>query len=153
MKYYLAGPMKGIPQLNFPAFIDASRNLREKGFDIISPHELDDDETVKKALADMGGKEYTDGQTWGTFLARDVKIVADLVQGIIFLPNWERSKGARLEAFVALLSGHKFYEYHSERGLGTQLDPSLVAGICVAQWMPREVRVMANVPEARKIAT
>ena len=37
-----------------------------------------------------------------------VKLIADQVQGIIFLPNWQKSRGARLEAFVGLLQGKDF---------------------------------------------
>ena len=110
MKYYLAGPMSGINQLNFPLFFSAAKNLRRAGYDIVSPAEMDDEQTVKDALASTGA--YTGQGTWGDFLSRDVKIIADEVDGIIFLPNWHRSKGARLEAYVAIISGHNEFRYY-----------------------------------------
>ena len=37
-----------------------------------------------------------------------MKLVADRVDGIVLLPGWERSRGARLEAFVGLLTDKWF---------------------------------------------
>jgi hypothetical protein len=110
--YYLAGPMSNIPQFNFPAFYAATAALRAAGFGIVSPAELDDQEDKGLALKSATGAPGDHpNKTWGDFLARDVKIVSDQVQGIIFLPNWHLSKGAKLEAFVALLCKHKFGVY------------------------------------------
>lgn len=119
MKYYLAGPMSGISQSNFPAFYAAAAVLREAGFEIVSPAELDDAEDMALALSDQPAKK-----TWGDFLSRDVKIVSDVCDGIIFLPGWEKSRGARLEAFVALLApSHHFGWYHPDMA-------------CKVSWMP-----------------
>lgn len=115
--YYLAGPMSGIPQFNFPAFYGAAAHLRALGYDIVSPAELDDAETAATALASKDGHPETAKRTWGDFLSRDVKIVADRVAGIIFLPNWQQSRGAKLEAFTALLcKGHEFFTYDPATG-------------------------------------
>ena len=123
--YYLAGPMSGIKQLNFPLFYKAAKHLRLAGYDIVSPAEMDDEQTVKDALASDG--EYTGRGTWGDFLSRDVKIIADSVDGIIFLPNWHRSKGARLEAYVALVCGHtQFRYYDSDTGSCVTLNKNVV---------------------------
>lgn len=114
MKWYLAGPMSSIPQFNFPAFQEATAKLRELKYDVISPAEQDSDAVQKAALASPDGKLHDGmiaGETWGDILSRDVKLVADGVQGIVFLPNWQKSRGARLEAFVGLLCKHKFALY------------------------------------------
>jgi hypothetical protein len=103
--WYLAGPMRGFPQCNFPAFIAAADKLRAAGHTIISPAEMDSPETRKEAMQCVGGEDLKTygGETTGSILARDVRIVADDVTGIVFLPGWSHSRGARLEAFVALL--------------------------------------------------
>lgn len=106
--------MSGIPQFNYPAFHEAAKCLRAEGYEVISPAELDDDETVKQAMQSKTGKAGTgtvNGETWGDFLMRDVKIVADLADGVILLPNWETSRGARLEAFVAINCEKPLFEY------------------------------------------
>ena len=115
-KIYLAGPMSGLPQFNFPAFFAAADQLRAAGFEVVSPAEIDNEEDKGAALRSPDGQlvKHTDGiaKTWGDFLARDVKLLADTgIQGIVFLPNWQTSKGAKLEAFVGLLQGFKFWEY------------------------------------------
>jgi Domain of unknown function (DUF4406) len=116
VRYYLAGGMSGYPMSNFPAFYAAASDLRARGYEIISPAELDDADTVHRAMNNMPSK-----QSWGDFLARDVKIVADKVQGIVFLPDWHKSRGAKLEAFVGLLQ--KDFEFFAYKGEALELDP------------------------------
>jgi hypothetical protein len=106
--------MSGLPQFNFPAFFAAAEYLRgQMGLQIVSPAELDDQEDKGAAMASPDGdhtnRTHMGGKTWGDFLARDVKIVADQVQGIIFLPNWHTSRGAKLEATCGLLCRHEFF--------------------------------------------
>lgn len=113
--FYLAGPMSGYPQFNFPAFHEGARALRERGYKIISPAEEDSAAVQAAALKSKDGKLDAEGkvagETWGEILARDVRIVADKVDGIIFLPGWRSSRGARLEAFVGVLCKRKFFYY------------------------------------------
>ena len=106
MKVYIAGPMTGIPQFNYPAFLEAADQLRAAGYEVVSPAELDDPEDRAAALGSPNGlmSEFNSAssQTWGDFLARDVKLLADDgVEAVVVLPGWERSRGARLETFVA----------------------------------------------------
>jgi hypothetical protein len=115
IKWYLAGPMTGHPQFNYPTFYAASERLRDIGLKVYSPAEMDDEVTVAAALASPDGSadDYaSEGKgTWGEFLARDVRMIADDLGGIILLPEWETSRGARLEAFVALNCGYPAYYY------------------------------------------
>jgi hypothetical protein len=110
MKVYTAGPMTGIPQFNFPAFDAAAAELRAAGYEVISPAELDDPVDRAAALASPDGSALSYGtgvkKTWGEFLARDVRLLADDgVEAIFVLPGWEKSRGARLETFVGFLCG------------------------------------------------
>lgn len=105
MKAYLGNKMSGIPQFNFPWFDEAAAYLRGLGIDVVSPAELDTPETRKAALASPDGSMGSgtvNNETWGDFLARDVKLIADgELDAIIVGPEWFDSKGARLETFVA----------------------------------------------------
>jgi hypothetical protein len=64
-----------------------------------------------RAMASEDGAEGTAPETWGKMLGRDVQVIADKCGAIILLPGWEKSKGARLETFVALLCGYPIWEY------------------------------------------
>lgn len=112
---YIAGPMTGIPQFNFPAFDAAAVALRARGIAVASPAELDSPEARAAALASPDGNlssyEYQTDLTWGDLLARAVKIVADQVGSVVVLPGWENSRGARLEVFVARLCRKPVYRY------------------------------------------
>lgn len=114
MKLYLAGPMTNCAQFNYPLFDKVGAELRARGFEIVSPSELDDPATRKQALASADGRMPTGqlgGQTWGDFLARDLKLIADGgIDGVVVLPNWEWSRGARQEVFTALNLGKPVYQ-------------------------------------------
>lgn len=108
MRVYLAGPMTGIPAMNFHAFDAAAADLRARGYDVVSPSELDDPEDRAAALGSEDGdlSKLESGKSWGDFLARDVKLIADEgIEAIVVLPDWEQSRGARLETFVGRLCG------------------------------------------------
>ena len=113
--YYLAGPMTGYPSFNYPLFDTVAESLRDSGYDIQSPAEMDDDATRAEAMASPDGRlddaGMSSGQTWGDFLSRDVKLIADGCSGIILLPRWYESKGARLEVYVAMQCGYPVLEY------------------------------------------
>jgi hypothetical protein len=109
--------MSGIPKFNFPAFFAAAQELRSCGIEVVSPAEIDNEEDKGAALTSTDGdptnRVAMNNKTWGDFLARDVKLIADAgIQGIVFLPGWETSRGAKLEAFVGLLQkDFRFYKY------------------------------------------
>lgn len=113
MKWYLAGPMTGIPQFNIPAFDEAAETLRSQGFEIISPAERDTYETRKAALGSATGdhSDLSVAETYGDMLARDMKIIADEIGGMIFLPGWHKSRGAKTEGYLALAFDRKFGLY------------------------------------------
>ncbi len=115
---YVCGPMTGIPQFNFPLFDATSKQLRKEGYTIFSPAEMDDKETRRMALKSPDGAPgsgSSKGETWGDFLARDVKIVADKVDAIVVLPGWNKSKGARLETFIAFLCNKPVYYFSTRK--------------------------------------
>lgn len=83
-KLYTSGPMSGYPGHNFDAFAKASIDLRNAGYDVEDPADFGIDETF----------------SWSDYLRKDLDIILR-VDGIATLPNWECSKGAQLEVYVA----------------------------------------------------
>ena len=108
MRLYIAGPMTGLPQFNFPAFDAMAAALRRAGHEVVSPTELDSQEWRDMALASPDGKmaDWFTGDTWGSVLARDVRLLSDGgIEGVVVLPGFAKSRGARLETYVARLCG------------------------------------------------
>jgi Domain of unknown function (DUF4406) len=115
MKVYVAGPMSGYPAFNFPAFHAATAFLRSQGLEVVSPAEEDHKHGIGvQAERSLSGDPADIKETWGQVLARDVRMLADDgIDGIVFLDNWQRSRGAKLEATVGILCGMSFFEYNN----------------------------------------
>jgi hypothetical protein len=115
MRVYLANKMTGVPQFNYPWFDAAAEDLRRRGYDVQSPAEMDDPATRAMAMKSPDGAPGTgvaNGETWGDFLARDVKLIADGgIEAVVVGPDWMLSKGAKLETFVAYQLGLPILRY------------------------------------------
>lgn len=90
MKIYISGPMTGLPDLNFPAFHEAARQLRALGLEVINPAEIN---------AENPG-------SWHAAMRADIKALCDC-DVIALMPGWESSNGAHLELQVAHRLGLK----------------------------------------------
>lgn len=96
MKVYIAGPMRGYPQYNFPAFKEARERLREKGYDVVCPAEEDEKEGFDpNCYLEVPPDKYEE------FLKRDFKMIKRC-DAIVLLPGWDKSEGARSEATYAI---------------------------------------------------
>ncbi len=98
MKTYIAGPMRGIPHYNFPAFFEMEGYLRAEGFDVFNPAQADYDaglDTEKELPENFDMKEVC---------ARDIAGLLTC-DAIYMLPGWSDSKGATAERAVALWLG------------------------------------------------
>lgn len=90
--FYLAGPMTGLPLFNFPAFEQAAKHIRAKGFTVFSPAEH---------CFDMGFDPATDKPApFEEYMAIDLPKVCK-AKRIALLRGWGSSKGANLELHVA----------------------------------------------------
>lgn len=115
---YLGGPMTHYPQLNFPRFNEVAKILRARGYNIVSPSELDDSEAEIAALASLDGEDSIyGGFGWSDFLARDIVICSmPYCLGAIFIEGWENSEGASLESYVIDRLGKPCYVYDDSSG-------------------------------------
>ena len=86
---YIAGPMTGHDNFNYDTFDKAAAWLRSLDLSVYNPAEnFDGDQDLK----------------WQTYLRLAVKQVADSY-GLVLLPGWRQSKGARLEHHIAVELG------------------------------------------------
>jgi nucleoside 2-deoxyribosyltransferase len=90
-KIYLAGPMTGLPEYNYPAFFAAEQALKERGFAVLNP------------ASSFGGdvnlpREY--------YLRSAISMLLQ-ADAVMLLDGWEKSKGAKLEREIAFELGLK----------------------------------------------
>lgn len=84
MKYYLAGPMTGLPELNFPAFHSVAAFLRSRGEVVVNPAEINPDVDAD----------------WLECMLEDIKQLSKC-DAIYMLNGWTNSYGAQIEYLVA----------------------------------------------------
>lgn len=113
MNIYLAGPMQGYPEFNFPAFNTKTAELRAQGHEVFNPAERD--------IERHGGVDISKGNTKGCLehavknhgfnlreaLRDDLTYICTTADAICLLPGWENSKGARAEHATAVALGLK----------------------------------------------
>jgi len=101
-RVYVAGPMTGHPNYNFPAFAEATARLRFQGFNVISPAEHDEAMGWVVVERDPWGgilsatKREEGAFDWATALAWDLEAI-DRCDCIYLLPGWSKSRGATKE--------------------------------------------------------
>lgn len=116
LRFYLAGPMRGIAEFNYPAFHAAAAKLREAGHYVFSPAERD--------IERHGGVDISKGNTDGCehraaaehgfslreALKDDLSFICLEADAIALLPGWRSSKGAKAELATAIALGHRVFE-------------------------------------------
>lgn len=120
---YLAGPMRGYEDFNFPAFEAAASWLKSQGFDVFSPsaRDLSDpDHPSNEEWREEDATFQTAPFTLAQYMAYDLKEVCSR-DAVVCLPGWEESQGARLECMVSVEVNHPVFEITWEDGLA--LDP------------------------------
>lgn len=101
MKVYIAGPMRGYPEFNFPAFYAAEERLERMGFEVGNPAAWDDpNEVGGNATGDME-EAAQKGFSLRKALSRDMKYIAEEADAIYMLKGWEKSAGATAEHALA----------------------------------------------------
>lgn len=87
-RWYVAGPMTGYPDLNFPAFHRAAADLRALGHHVENPAEINP----------------MIGADWADCMRADIRHLVTC-DAILTLPGWTESRGASLEVHIAQALG------------------------------------------------
>lgn len=83
---YIAGPMTGLPELNYPAFNAAAEVLRGEGHRVENPAE---------------NERPNNNPTWADWMRLGLAQML-LCDAVLLLPGWQQSPGARIEARTAI---------------------------------------------------
>jgi hypothetical protein len=102
---YLAGPMRGYPEFNFPAFHKAAAELRDWGWDVWSPAEND--------LDNGFDPEKDEAKSLREYMTVDLPEVCK-ADTVFCLPGWQESEGATLEVHVAHACGIRVRLYRGK---------------------------------------
>lgn len=115
MKIYLAGPMRGIPEFNFPAFHAAADKLRADGHSVFNPAEKDNERHgTDISKGNSTGDEHLAAKEHGFNLREalliDMTFICQEADAIALLPGWKNSKGATAEHATAAALGLEIIE-------------------------------------------
>ena len=105
-RVYIAGPMRGYPELNFPMFFKYEEVWKDKGWVVVNPAQMDLDDgynPYEDKDIEVNGISFTEA------MARDLPAVASC-HAIALLPGWEASVGANTELKHALSLGRDVYD-------------------------------------------
>lgn len=111
MRAYVAGPMRGIKDWNYPLFDRVAKRLRTDGWQVVTPAEID------RAFG-LDEHKYPELPHWWSMsatLAIDF-IVISTCESIVLLNRWEQSEGVAAELQQAQSLGLKVFEYHIGSG-------------------------------------
>lgn len=92
MKIYVAGPMRGLHEHNFPAFHAAAAKLRSEGHEVFNP-------------AEHPSQPTDSGFNIREVLKDDLVWICLHADAVALLPGWSTSKGAQAERSTALALG------------------------------------------------
>ena len=112
MRIYVAGPMRGYPEFNFPAFHAAADELRAHGHTVFSPAERDTERHGKDiSKGNATGSEEEAKETHGfdlrVALGEDLAWICAHADAVALLDGWEASQGANAERAAAIALGLK----------------------------------------------
>lgn len=107
-RIYLAGPMRGVPEFNFPRFNAVAKALRANGHEVFNPAERDTDRhggvdiSAGNATGSIEEAKATHGFSLRDALGDDMEYICRTANCICLLPGWEASSGAQAEWRTAL---------------------------------------------------
>lgn len=104
MKIYLAGPMRGYPEHNFPAFHAWAKQLRDEGYEVFSPAEKGEEARLKKNPDLQNDLDFR-----REVFLMDTTYICKHADAVALMPGWEKSPGANAERALAMAIGIPVY--------------------------------------------
>jgi nucleoside 2-deoxyribosyltransferase len=111
-RVYIAGPMTGYPEHNFPAFDAAKEQLATEGVIVVSP-------------ADITRAHVTDGissdgtitpEAYSFYVRLDILMLLECDE-VVLLEGWFTSRGSRLEIAIAQACGIPVFLFSTRKPL------------------------------------
>ena len=94
MHAYLAGPMRGYPDFNYPAFNQVTATLKDMGYRVFNPADPRNHPPT-----------FTTSTPAREFMSIDLAFICDMADLVIMMPGWETSLGACAEHATARACG------------------------------------------------
>lgn len=120
---YIAGPMRGHDNWNFDSFDRQAKLLRQNGWQVINPAELE--RNLQKKYGEMHPHEFnpdsnqSDQEFLRKALQQDMTEICTNCTALYMLSGWEKSKGAIAERSLAQALGLDiFYEIPNMSQIG-----------------------------------
>lgn len=104
---YVAGPMRGYEDYNYPAFDDRAKMLEDAGWSVVNPAKLDKEQgkPMSDPLSFAPDTNYEDHEFMRSALKRDMVAICDECTAIYMMRDWEKSRGAKAEWHLAKAMG------------------------------------------------
>jgi hypothetical protein len=110
MRVYIAGPMRGIPELNFPEFFRVEAVWKALGWDVVNPAQMDKDNGYVPSKTQLKFDNLSIEQA----MSRDLPAVANC-DAIALMTGWEKSQGANIELQHARELGKVVYDANTQQ--------------------------------------
>jgi hypothetical protein len=108
---YIAGPMRGFEDGNFPAFDRQARVLERQGWTVINPAEMDrqEGEPPNGHMDFDPATDYEDREFMREALERDLVAICRDCTAMYMMSEFETSRGAKAEWHLAKALGLEIY--------------------------------------------
>jgi len=99
-RLYVAGPMSGIAEHNYPQFCEITKLLRDQGYEVFNPAENNDGDVSQRRAF---------------YMRIDIPALM-ACEAVVVLPGWQESRGANLEVWIAVDTDMPVYRYEIADG-------------------------------------
>jgi hypothetical protein len=108
---YVAGPMRGHEDYNYPAFDRQKKVLEAQGWKVVNPADLDreDSKPINGPMQFDPENNYEDHEFMRQALKRDMVAICDECTAIYMMSGFENSRGAKAEYQLAKALGLEIY--------------------------------------------